>query len=598
MSNSLYEEAINAAEQIKEAAENKVKQQLIESMSPQIKQLVEKALHDKTDGSQNKEVNEEETTEECGTYESEELQEETLEKVDLDKPDGIPQELGGEIVSSPPDDSFFDTDLINEPVEEPALDVEDKLGKQISNESINIFKKLITKNAQKNALKKKLRHIREGITSLKKVMLLSENNHISRKNAKKIVETYKNLCQELKNIKTNSIIKSDTKLLKEYLEISKELNNMSRRQSKKYLNESLDDLLEMHLFEEDEADAVEADPEADAVEADPEADPVTTVDTDGVSDALEDLFKALGADESLNIDVTQSGEGSGDLEGEESDDLEGEESDDDDDDILSDLETESNQKDESAIYELDETYLEMDNVSELEEMIEIEEMDNVSELEEMIEIEEMDKMEGMEEIETCADGSKEEGEHIEESSRRKGELFLEIDENMLKREISKMKRARGNLSVDNVQSNKLDEMKIKAVLTKAAKKNRMLESKLSQYKKAVRQMKGQLSEMNLFNAKLLYANKLMQNRDLSVKQQRKIVESLDNAKTLNEAKLLFESLSGSLTNSNANRKSGSKLTEGSNRRLIGSSSRSTSSAQSLNESVALDRWATLAGIKK
>ena len=583
MSNSLYEEAINAAEQIKEAAENKVKQQLIESMSPQIKQLVEKALHDKTDGSQNKEVNEEETTEECGTYESEELQEETLEKVDLDKPDGIPQELGGEIVSSPPDDSFFDTDLINEPVEEPALDVEDKLGKQISNESINIFKKLITKNAQKNALKKKLRHIREGITSLKKVMLLSENNHISRKNAKKIVETYKNLCQELKNIKTNSIIKSDTKLLKEYLEISKELNNMSRRQSKKYLNESLDDLLEMHLFEEDEADAVEADPEADAVEADPEADPVTTVDTDGVSDALEDLFKALGADESLNIDVTQSGEGSGDLEGEESDDLEGEESDDDDDDILSDLETESNQKDESAIYELDETYLEMDNVSELEEMIEIEEMD---------------KMEGMEEIETCADGSKEEGEHIEESSRRKGELFLEIDENMLKREISKMKRARGNLSVDNVQSNKLDEMKIKAVLTKAAKKNRMLESKLSQYKKAVRQMKGQLSEMNLFNAKLLYANKLMQNRDLSVKQQRKIVESLDNAKTLNEAKLLFESLSGSLTNSNANRKSGSKLTEGSNRRLIGSSSRSTSSAQSLNESVALDRWATLAGIKK
>ena len=141
-------------------------------------------------------------------------------------------------------------------------------------------------------------------------------------------------------------------------------------------------------------------------------------------------------------------------------------------------------------------------------------------------------------------------------------------------------------------------MKNKAALRRAAKKNRMLESKLSQYKKAVRQMKGQLSEMNLFNAKLLYANKLMQNRDLSVKQQRKIVESLDNAKTLNEAKLLFESLSGSLTNSNANRKSGSKLTEGSNRRLIGSSSRSTSSAQSLNESVALDRWATLAGIKK
>ena len=44
MANNLYEEAINAAEQLKEAAESKVKQHLIEAMSPQIKQLVEKSL--------------------------------------------------------------------------------------------------------------------------------------------------------------------------------------------------------------------------------------------------------------------------------------------------------------------------------------------------------------------------------------------------------------------------------------------------------------------------------------------------------------------------------------------------------------------------
>ena len=46
MSNSLYEEAIQAAEQIKRAAEDKVKQQLVESMSPKIKLMVEKALLD------------------------------------------------------------------------------------------------------------------------------------------------------------------------------------------------------------------------------------------------------------------------------------------------------------------------------------------------------------------------------------------------------------------------------------------------------------------------------------------------------------------------------------------------------------------------
>ena len=44
MSKSLYEEAIEAAEQIKFSAEEKVKQKLVESMSPQIKKMIEKSF--------------------------------------------------------------------------------------------------------------------------------------------------------------------------------------------------------------------------------------------------------------------------------------------------------------------------------------------------------------------------------------------------------------------------------------------------------------------------------------------------------------------------------------------------------------------------
>jgi len=203
-----------------------------------------------------------------------------------------------------------------------------------------------------------------------------------------------------------------------------------------------------------------------------------------------------------------------------------------------------------------------------------------------------------------------ENEVYEESYRR--DRVLEIDENMLRREIGRMKTIRegeakdmashfgggsleGEVFVDGVELNKLHEMKIKAA--KVVRMNRMLESKLSQYKKALRGMKSQLTEMNLFNAKLLYANKLMQNRDLSIKQQRHIVESLDDAKTLGEAKILFESLSKSLI-SRSNRQGGN-LTESAVRRPLSSSSRSVRSSQAkpINESVALDRWATLAGIK-
>lgn len=104
-----------------------------------------------------------------------------------------------------------------------------------------------------------------------------------------------------------------------------------------------------------------------------------------------------------------------------------------------------------------------------------------------------------------------------------------------------------------------------------------------------RELKKQLSEMNLFNAKLLYVNKLIQNRNVSSKQQRAIVEALDNAKTIREAKLVFEGLTKSL-----NKKS---LSEG-KRRVLGSASKPTrSGTATINESTQTDRWATLAGIK-
>jgi hypothetical protein len=108
-------------------------------------------------------------------------------------------------------------------------------------------------------------------------------------------------------------------------------------------------------------------------------------------------------------------------------------------------------------------------------------------------------------------------------------------------------------------------------------------------------LQQQLQEMNLFNAKLLYANKLMQNKELTVKQQKTVVEALDNAKTLREAKLLFESLTESLTRKPA---AAGSLKEGMTR-TFGSSSKSTRSAAPANASgVDSDRWAILAGIGK
>ena len=557
MSNNLYEEAINAADQIKQAAESRVKQQLVEAMSPKIKQLIETNIMDSIDEGyleNDESLEEDRDADECG---------EGIDEVEEYGMSEDPSECG-------------------EGVEEEVETLE------ISAESVNILKKMLGENQKKKALKEKLETIREGINHLKKAMILAESNNNSNKIKRKFVYAYQNLLKELKNIKSSSIIKTDKTLLKEFLQLSKELNNMSRRRSRsRYLNENLEELLEMNLFEEDE-DAQEAD--KDDIELDLGEDDDAMDASAGAGEVdlgpLEDMSFREVVDAAL--------EGAGGSAGSDMDDMDSEEEGEEDEGL--DLED----VDEGFFYEGDETEEGMeglncgpDEMSSMEKEI----------AEAMEEIEEEEENEGM--------GEMKEG------------LFLEIDENMLKREIKNMRRLRegeasdmashfGGGSLDremfvdsddsdlNVHADHLGREgvpvpTVEAALRNAVRKNRIAESKNKQYRNALRGMKKQLSEMNLFNAKLLYANKLMQNRDLSIKQQKHIVESLDEAGTLNEAKLLFESLSKSL--SRPTRRSGN-LNESANRRVLGSSSRSVRSAQPMNESVALDRWATLAGIKK
>jgi hypothetical protein len=104
-------------------------------------------------------------------------------------------------------------------------------------------------------------------------------------------------------------------------------------------------------------------------------------------------------------------------------------------------------------------------------------------------------------------------------------------------------------------------------------------------------LRKKLAETNLFNMKLLYTNKLLQNESLTRRQKADVIERLDEATTEREVKLVYESLVKTLTNKPNN------LAEGTTR-VIGSSSAPTRSASTvLNESYEADRWAKLAGIK-
>ena len=104
-------------------------------------------------------------------------------------------------------------------------------------------------------------------------------------------------------------------------------------------------------------------------------------------------------------------------------------------------------------------------------------------------------------------------------------------------------------------------------------------------------LRNKLAETNLLNAKLVFTNKLLQSEALTARQKSQVIAQLDEAKTLREVKLVYESLAKTLA---APRK---PVTEN---RVIGSSSQATRSAspQTLNEGFESERWAKLAGIAK
>tara|TARA_R110001599_G_scaffold199432_1_gene396199 strand:- start:59 stop:712 length:654 start_codon:yes stop_codon:yes gene_type:complete len=169
------------------------------------------------------------------------------------------------------------------------------------------------------------------------------------------------------------------------------------------------------------------------------------------------------------------------------------------------------------------------------------------------------------------------------------DTVIEISESMLREELEKIRSLNEAEEVEEDTINENED----AQEVVAEEQNDQLKENVEAYEEAIEELKGQLGEMNLFNAKLLYTNKLLMNSDLTQAQRARAIESLDEARSLREVKLLFKTLTESF-----NKRSKETVTE-SKKRVIGSASRATRAAgASLNESSEASRWATLAGICK
>jgi len=109
---------------------------------------------------------------------------------------------------------------------------------------------------------------------------------------------------------------------------------------------------------------------------------------------------------------------------------------------------------------------------------------------------------------------------------------------------------------------------------------------------ALKLVKSELNEVNLFNAKLLYTNKIFRNKNLSESQKVKVLAAFDKAVSVKEAKLVYETLSEGLkpTKTSVNESL-----------LVGAASKVSGIAPKkpiLEVNDQVNRWQLLAGIKK
>jgi len=91
-----------------------------------------------------------------------------------------------------------------------------------------------------------------------------------------------------------------------------------------------------------------------------------------------------------------------------------------------------------------------------------------------------------------------------------------------------------------------------------------LQAELKEAISTIKSLKSTINEVNLLNAKLLYANKLFRSYNLTNEQKVKVVENLDRTSNVREVKLVYATLAESMKFTGTERKVAAKktMTEG------------------------------------
>jgi len=324
-----------------------------------------------------------------------------------------------------------------------------------------------------------------------------------------------------------------------------------------------EDTMEEELDSSDIGNGDNTDPSAEASDAHTELGPDTEAETAKVGDELEEGEGSI-EDPTNADDATISEE-----EEMESDEEEVEEGyhEEEEMEIDEEMEDEDELDLESIIRELEMGMEDEEEVSEEEDMDSEEEMH-----EEEDEIEE-DEMEM---------DSEEEVEDEEAPAEEEDEMDDEIDLDEILREM-------GYGDDEEVEETYHEEEE------EANEEVTRLQTELEEALSTVKSLQSTINEVNLLNAKLLYANRLFRGYNLTNEQKSKVVENLDRTSSVREVKLVYATLAESMNFTGTEKKTKKVVSEGASKPVA-----STAPAKEIiseNTNVLAERFKQLANIK-
>jgi len=117
--------------------------------------------------------------------------------------------------------------------------------------------------------------------------------------------------------------------------------------------------------------------------------------------------------------------------------------------------------------------------------------------------------------------------------------------------------------------------------------------------KTIKSLQRTINEVNLLNAKLLFANKLFRAHNMTNEQKVKVIETLDRTKSVREVKLVFSTLAENFKYTSTNKTAKNTIKEGIASKVVKSTAPKAAAKQVIAESADFaNRFKKLAGILK